>query len=575
MSGMKHGAHTCTNSTTTNNLNEVNDMPKATTCQRFVYKIKSSRLRKAKWNLTLPLPEARRNEEIISLADSQILRWLDELNKVGDADAKAREIKAKIKAIRKGPTNANNRRKIRSLYAELDRIQFKPDYVEVVFEKDKDFWRACKGFKINGVKYQRLLGTNGGVKQRTIVFLAERHIEEIRRRINNGRDENKELVPAKLEAYRALTCSASIPVSTPNGVIVVNDCETKFRADVVYVDDSNDGEPLVTPAKDQEITLDESDGYGIMLPSLAARWGRELGLDYMPSGVNTRFAWEKGMVFTFDFLEFAEKVAGKYIVKDAWGVDRDVREAELILTTSMLKLYDSYPSWEAYYENCVRNKYTFGITKACPKELESARDLNYQFIQPYTLSEEDIDVLIKPTMDEISDIIEEDWRKTILYLHGVNLNENNVESITDDWAKAIMIEPGLMNDSYVQSKVYHMIRNRINEAKIGVLKVHGNYSIVCGDPYSLCQSIFCLPVTGILKSGEVYNKYWSDRHVSDVICYRAPMSILENCVHKRINDSEDADHWYRYMTTCTLFNSWDTSANALNGMDEPPRPCRQ
>ena len=46
--------------------------------------------------------------------------------------------------------------------------------------------------------------------------------------------------------------------------------------------------------------------------------------------------------------------------------------------------------------------------------------------------------------------------------------------------------------------LYQMIKNRINEAKVGVLKVHGNYSIVCGDPYSLCQHIFGLDVTGIL-----------------------------------------------------------------------------
>ena len=31
--------------------------------------------------------------------------------------------------------------------------------------------------------------------------------------------------------------------------------------------------------------------------------------------------------------------------------------------------------------------------------------------------------------------------------------------------------------------------------------------------------------------------------------------------------SHEADYWYRYMTTCTIFNAWDTAAAALNGMD--------
>ena len=44
--------------------------------------------------------------------------------------------------------------------------------------------------------------------------------------------------------------------------------------------------------------------------------------------------------------------------------------------------------------------------------------------------------------------------------------------------KAIMIDQRMLDDPFVQSSIYQMIRNRINEAKVGVLKVHGNYSIV-------------------------------------------------------------------------------------------------
>ena len=55
-------------------------MPKQQTCQIFIYKINSQRLAEAKWNLTLPLEEARRNEEIVPLASSQQLRWIDALN---------------------------------------------------------------------------------------------------------------------------------------------------------------------------------------------------------------------------------------------------------------------------------------------------------------------------------------------------------------------------------------------------------------------------------------------------------------------------------------------------------------
>lgn len=543
-------------------------LAKQQTCQKFIYKIHSTRLRKARWNLSLPIAEARRNDEVISLADSQVLRWLDELNGITDADEKAKVIKAEIRRIKREPNSAPNKRRVRQLYAKLDEIQYKPDYMCLIIDKEKDYHRACKGFSINGLKYKRLLGTNGGVKNSTIVFVSERHIDEIRRRIDNGRDMTKEMVPAKLEAYKALTCSASIPVSYPNGVLVVKDCEVEFKDDIVYLNDEDPGEPVMEYRYDVPVGVNDSDGYGLMLPSLAERWSQELNLDYMVSGVNTRCSWEKGMIFTFDFLDFAENVAGSFIVKDAWGNEVDVRNVELILTTSMLKLWDSYKSINDYLENCVQNGYTFGVTKACPKELESERTLNYQFIQSYDLDDEDIEELIKPTMDEINDILHGDRMKTILYLKGVGLNEENIRHIEDDFAKAVMVDERMMDDPFVQSSIYNMIKKRIDDAKVGVLNVHGNYSIICGDPYALCQSMFGLPVTGLLKAGEVYNKYWCETNADKLACFRAPMTTKENIVPMVPHRSGKASYWYQYMTTCTLMNCWDTSTHALNGCDK-------
>lgn len=546
----------------------VKTIAKQIACQKYVYKIHSSILRKSKWNLTLPIEEARKNDEIISLSDSQVLRWIDELNGVSDSNLKAIEVKNNINHIRREPNSIQNRKTIKQLYTQLDSIQFKPDYMCLIIDKEKDYYRACRGFSINGIKYKRLLGTNGGVKDSTIVFVNEKYENELKRRIDNGRNPNKALVTAKLEAYKALTCSASIPVSMPHGILVVNDCVTKFLSDVVYITDEYDGEPIMEDRKLQEIELNASDGYGLMSPTLAKRWSDELGLDYIMSGCNTRFSFEKGMAVTFDYIDFGEKIAGgKYLVRDAWGNEVDIRNVELVLTTSMVKLWDSYDSCESYIRHSISNGYTFGITKTCPKELENERTLNYQFIQSYDLNDEEIEELISPTMNEIKDVLNGDWRKTILFLKGVGLNSNNINFIDDDFAKALMIDRRMIEDSYIQNVIYNLIRNRINEAKVGVLKVHGNYSIVSGDPYSLCQSIFGLEITGLLSPGEIYNKYWVDKGAKKLACYRAPMTCHNNIrlVHPVSND--DINYWYQYMTTCTIFNSWDTASFALNGLD--------
>ena len=500
---------------------------KQLTCQRFIFKIHSTRLRDAKWNLELPLTEARANREVVSLGDSQMLRFIDELNGVTGVDDAARDKKAQIRRIRREPDSLQNRRKIRKLYDELDSILFKPDYMCLIIDKESDYWRATEGFYINGIKYVRLLGTNGGVKMSTIVFVSERLAPELRRRIDNGRNPNKEFVPAKLEAYRALCCSGSIPVSFPRGVAVVDDCITHFKADVINVSDELPGEPVMEFEKDADVELDESDGYGIMLPSLAERWSEELQLDYITGGVNTRFCWEKGMVFTFDFLDFADNVAGTRIIKDAWGNEVDLTNIELILTTSMVKLWDSYDSCEHYIKCCMENNYTFGITKTCPDEVESERSLNYQFIQSYDLNDDDIEELISPTLQEFKDILDMDATKALLFLRGVHLNDQNVEaSEWNTFTDALMADRDVFNDPFVRKKIYQMIRNRIDEAKVGVLNVHGNFTIVSGDPYSLCQNIFGMEVTGLLGPGEVFNGYWAETEAEKLACFRAPMTCM-------------------------------------------------
>lgn len=535
--------------------------------QRFIYKIHSTRLEKAKWNLTLPIEEARNNDEVISLASSQVLRWIDEINGVVDSDRIASDIKAKIRRLRQSGNSTQNRREMRKLYEELDRVQFKKDYMCLIIDKKSHYLRACKGFKINGISYHRLLATNGGVKNSTIIFASDCVRDELVRRIENGRDPNKPMVPAKLESYKALSCSASVPVSWPNGILVVPDAETTFKTDYIYLSDETEGEPVIEDRVNEEVTIDATDGFGLMLPSLAERWSEELELGYTMCGCNTRAPFSKGMVFAFDFIDFAGSIAGTYMVKDAWGNDVDIRNVELILTTSMLKLWDSYPNCDEYVRISKENGYMIGIPKVCPKELESERRLNYQFIQSFDLNDDDIAELVAPTVQEFKDVLSEDWRKSILFLKGTGLNENNVDYIEDDYIKAMMIDDRIADDSFVQNSIYQMLKNRINEAKVGVIRVHGNYSIASGDPFLLCQSIFGLEKTGLLKAGEIYNKYWSDLSTEKVICFRAPMSTAENIIGMRPARGEAVSYWYRHMNACTIMNAWDTSMAALNGMD--------
>jgi hypothetical protein len=348
---------------------------------------------------------------------------------------------------------------------------------------------------------------------------------------------------------------------------VVNDAETEFYSDITYLTDEGDGEPMMEERKSEKITLNASDGFGLMLPRLAERWSDELRLGYVSCGFNLRFSFTKGMAVTFDFQDFAERIAHNYIVQDAWGNDIDIRNVELVLTTSMVKLWDSYESCEDFIEKSTTNGYSFGIAKIAPEKLENERTTNYQYIQSYDFKDEDIDGLIAPTINEFKNVLGNDWRKAILFLKGAGLTCDNVPLLEDDYIKAIMIDHRMLNDPFVRNNIYQLIRKRINDAKVGVLKIHGNYSIVTGDPFLLCQSVFGLKKTGLLKAGEIFNRYWADRDVAQLACFRAPMTSHSNIRLVKPSRGEAQDYWFRYLQTTTVFNAWDTATMALNGCD--------
>lgn len=499
---------------------------------RQIYKIETKRLKRNKWNLSLSYSDAQRLHEVIALGDSQLFRWIDKISKA--------------KKPKEAPL-------------------FQREIVAIVASTDGDFKKVCKdGFYINGVKYKRLLGTTGGVKNNTVLFVEDILWEELNRRIDNGRNLQQELVPSKFEAYRALVASQSYPVSMPNGVIVVADAFTKFYDKVVYIDDSHGDRPLVEERDNYEVNLNANDGFGLCTPSLMERWSKEIKEDTL-GGVCIRNAFTKGMVFAFDLIEFAQEVAHTYEIEDVWGEKHDIRNVELVLTESMLKLnVGSYNSIKDYLDNCKKNDYDFSICKIADNELDDERELNYQYLQSFNLSDEDVRELCEPTVKWLKQASCEDYESTLKFLGAW---DREVGSGDLDYIEALVSNPIMMKDEFVFSKVERLLRKKKDEAKIGKLKVKGNYQIASGDPYTLAENMFGLEPKGILKKGEIYSSYWNSKGEKEVLIFRSPMTSHNNIRSGVLNYSEVAKRWYRHMHNIIIMNSWDTSCMALNGCD--------
>ena len=544
--------------------------------QRYVYKIHSKEIIKSKFSFNLSMADARKRQELITLADSQILRFIDNINKTNreENNLTYKKLHKELRNIRKGERQPDTKSKITNIYKELEKIQIVNEYLCVIIDKPNDIELLSRGFTFNGRYFKRLVGTPNGVKKSIVIYTSI--WEQLNERMNCGRDATKEIVPAKFEAYKSLVCSSSIPLSEPKGVIIVSDLELEFMSHVLEISDSDvaGGDPKLEE-KDLLIQLNANDGFGLMSPVLSEKWSNDLGLSYRMSGCCLRNAFVKGMVYTFDFHEFAKEVAKTDIIVDVWGQEHNINDVELVLTVSMAKLWDSYSSYEDYEKWFKHYGYTYAATKVTPKYLDNERTLNYQFIQSYDLTDEQIYELISPTVNEIKSVLHEDIDKTILFLRGLSVTDENVlNDLDDDYIKALMIDKRMINDPYVIDKINLMIKKKINDAKIGVINVHGNYQVLSGDPYALCQNIFGLlkeqedyDNCGLLKAGEVYSHYWVKESVNKVVTFRAPMSSHSNIKVVNVVSNPDVAKWYQYMSEVFIINAHDTLTHSWNGAD--------
>ena len=498
--------------------------------QHDVFKIGTTKLKYHNWKLdNYTLEEARQCNEIVSLFEGEEFRLIG---------------------------------KIKQEHTKY--IDFTKEILMVVIDSPGDFKKAMRknGIIINDICYKRFLGTTGGLKNNTLLFVNVDTLPFLKKRCQCDRKEIP-IIPAKLEAYEALTCSASQPICEPNKIAVVPDCNIKIKANIFHLDDSGDNpEPILTYKEDYELENNATDGFGLCTVDYMAKVGNSLGLNYIPGGVCLRNAWLKGMMYPFPIMEYINKYNnGNSIVIDVWGNKQDLAICDMILTESMLKLWKAYDSVDDYIQAYRKNGYGFAVTKISPKYLDDQRELNYQYLQSYEFDDNDIKELCAPTVKYLKEACCGDYEATKKFL-GIN---KTVEHNT--WQEALYKNEYMMGDHYIIDSVHKMIKKKIDDAKIGKIFVNGNYQICSGDPILLMQNILNLPLTGLLKEGEIYSKYWNDKNVDEVVVFRSPMTSHNNIRKCKVHSSDEADYWYQYMGTIMILNGFDTMCQALNGCD--------
>lgn len=450
---------------------------------------------------------------------------------------------------------------------KINRTMFIPDYVTVVINKLSHYNYIIKhGVIINGKVYKRLSCSAGQARNSTIVLCNTEIIDEVRRRIDNNRNPDKKLAPSKYNAYFGLAGSGTYVVSEPRAVVIKDyyNSETFFSHFVSETDADEDD--IIT---DKEVTLpmNRFDGMGLISPTQAKKWAEELGLDYIPSQFGIRQSFIKGMLCTFDFVQFCEEVnGGNYIIDTIYTDDEgkpiqaDLRECDIILTESQFKLWDCYDNFETYIQSCRENKLYWGVPQysSKPTDVSNVLKMNYQFIQTLNLSQEDVEQLCQPFVDYIQGVSYADHNYMMLFLCGVNQTEESIKAFlnapSNGWLKSLALYPELRNDPCICDRIRNLIRTRIRNGYMGEIFIEGNFQTIVSDPYALMQHACGLEVTGLLQRNETYSNYWNEKGVTLVDGMRSPLTFRSEHVLLNLKKNELTEKWYKYCKLGIILN---------------------
>lgn len=532
----------------------------------YTMKFSSSRLKEFSYTIEkLTFQKAKQFGEIIGLADNQILRSIRDIqNRYVDLQ-QLDTLYMKRDALKYAPPSSDVETELDELQKQIDYLTFIPEYITIVMDHSKHYEHLFyNGLLLNEKKYIRFSCSASQARTSTVVFCEETIFEQLSRRLNNGRNVNQPLTPSKFNAYFGVAGSATSLVSTPT-FCLVPDFHSEKQFMVNYITETNKDEDDRVDIRSITEMFNRFDGQGLISIRQAQKWAQELGLDYVPAQWCIRQNFIKGMLCTFDIHKFCHEINnGEYKIKtsykDEFGGNKmvDLRDIDVILSESQFKLWDSFESIEDYIKNCEQHKLHWGVSLFTPKHDKNILKLNYQFLQTLNLTKDDIKAVSNKFIDWIQSITLENVESSLLFLLGENINETNIAYVLGEsrtqWVKALLWDHRLIQDKYIQQKIYDLIKAKIQRACLGEIIVDGNFQVIVSDPYAQMEHICGLPVNGLLSEKEYFSSYWNKRNVTVVNSMRAPLTYRSEHVKLTLAANDKLHNWYQHCYTGIIVN---------------------
>ena len=446
-----------------------------------------------------------------------------------------------------------------------------------------------------------------------ITFIDKNLKEKIEKRLLLDLDFTAiQVVPSKYYAYRGLYLSTGYRIEPDkkkflldqDSVIVVDDHSIPVKgASVMSANkkDPEDKNPLWVKDNDQkEIELNAFDGEGLICPDYAKYINEQLikyGIKDSTS-FQIRMPFVKGMLHKVDFIEFfsnelnnndGKSVISDLKVTDAFGSERDLSKAKIILTKSMFKCWVWFEKntgselakkdkMQYYFDKMKLYHHALYVTNIDTRlSGNAAIPLNYQFLSTLAIRPEDFKSICDRNIDKINDLNDPTPQSIVLFdksqdepddpADAINSEENPLDnqrqdiSATDKCLKALSKNDAFFSDSLIRDFIKYTQAGLTKDLGTGRVKVYGEQRFLSSDllellihigfrtnkrdaikplllklrkTQSLNPNHFYMPEKGMKLKADKYYCLLRNPHLSrNEQCMLKPYVPTENSLHKK------------------------------------------
>lgn len=364
-------------------------------------------------------------------------------------------------------------------------------------------------------------------------FINAEYLEIMNERLNLGIDFGKiALNLSKYYSYRGLYLSTAKRIQnemltlTPETLIIVDDNLEKdfFNYQKEVNIEEGVAEELdhskISFRKYQEKREDIKvpfDGQGIISPFYADLINEELETKNLNS-FQIRLPFAKGMLHRVDFHAFLNEFdeaykEDAYIIKDVYGIERDLKVANIIMTKSMFKGYswlkehckDEMDPMQFYCDAIREYAHALYISSTDAAYGNSkVTHISYQLLNTLKLSEEQFQSLIDKQLGYIHNPI-----RYIERSQGQSVGEAEDDEVTynfANWQKAVLVNPSFARLSYIKNQLRKTQSALMTKLALGKLVVSGQTRYMSRDlPFMLVNLIADKNVREKLKNIKIFN----------------------------------------------------------------------